>query len=121
MGSLLHILIVEDEPLVLEVLQATLEPAYRVSSVATISEARACLCTSHIDLALVDWGLPDGHGDIVAEFAEQRGVPTAIMSGHPAAGVDEPAAHSRPHLVKPFRVAELEVTIESVLKSTLRV
>ena len=68
---------------------------------------------------LVGWA--DGHGDIVAEFAEQRGVPTAIMSGHPAAGVDEPAAHSRPHLVKPFRVAELEVTIESVLKSTLRV
>ena len=120
MGSLLHILIVEDEPLVLEVLQATLEPAYRVSSVATISEARACLCTSHIDLALVDWGLPDGHGDIVAEFAEQRGVPTVIMSGHPV-NFDESTLHSRPHLMKPFSITDLEVKIESVLKCGSRV
>ena len=116
MGRRLHILIVEDEPLVLEVIQETLEAEYRVSSVGTIGEARACLCTSHIDLALVDWGLPDGHGDIVAEFAEQRGVPTVIMSGHPV-NFDDSTVHSRPHLMKPFGIADLEVKIESVLKS----
>jgi hypothetical protein len=33
MGSRFHILIVEDEPLIVEVLQATLELDYRVSSV----------------------------------------------------------------------------------------
>ena len=120
MGSRLHILIVEDQPLVSEVLQAMLEAEYRVSSVTTISEARACLRTSHIDLVLADWGLPDGHGDTVAEFAEHRGVPTVIMSGHPAS-MDGSTVHSRPHLMKPFRVAELERAIESVLKSGLHV
>jgi len=120
MGSRLHILIVEDQVLVSEVIQAMLEADYRVSSVATVSEARAFLRTSHIDLVLADWGLPDGHGDSVAEFAERCGVPTVIMSGHPASA-DESAVHSRPHLMKPFRVAELEVTIESALKSGLHV
>ena len=72
MGSRLHILIVEDQPLVSEVPQAMLEAKYRVSSVATVSEARACLRTSHIDLVLADWALPDGYGGAVAELAEQQ-------------------------------------------------
>ena len=97
-----------------------LEAKYRVSSVATVSEARACLRTSHIDLGLADWGLPDGYGGAVAEFAEQLGVPAVIMSGHPASA-DDLAVHSRPHLVKPFRAAELEVTIELTLKSAVHV
>jgi len=120
MGSRLHILIVEDQPLVSEVLQAMLEAEYRVSSVATVSEAHACLRTSHIDLVLADWGLPDGYGDAVAEFAEQLGVPAVIMSGHPASA-DDSAVHCRPHLMKPFRAAELEVTIKSTLKSAVHV
>jgi len=116
MGSRLHILIVEDEPLVLEVLQATLEADYRVSSVATIGEARACLRTSHIDLVLVDWGLPDGRGETLAEFAEELGVPAVMMSGHPA-GLQGSTGHSRPYLMKPFKVTELEAEIQSLLQS----
>jgi DNA-binding response OmpR family regulator len=56
MASRCHILVVEDEPSVLEVLQATLEESYRVSSVGTVGEACAFLRTSHVDLVLVDWG-----------------------------------------------------------------
>ena len=45
MASRFHILIVEDEPLVVEVLQATLDTEYRVSSVNTVGEALAFLRT----------------------------------------------------------------------------
>ena len=87
---------------------------------ATVSEAHACLRTSHIDLVLADWGLPDGYGDAIAEFAEQLGVPAVIMSGHPASA-DELTVHVRPHLMKPFRIADLEMMIESALKSAVHV
>ena len=60
MANGIHILIVEDEPLVLDVLQTMLETEYRVSSASTVEEAHAILRTSHIDLVLIDAVLPDG-------------------------------------------------------------
>jgi CheY-like chemotaxis protein len=49
-----HILIVEDDPLVVEVMVASLESDYHVSSVNTVAAALAFLRTSHVDVALID-------------------------------------------------------------------
>ena len=54
-----HILIAEDDPLVVDVMVAALELDYRVSSVNTVGAALAFLRTSHVDLVLVDTVLPD--------------------------------------------------------------
>jgi CheY-like chemotaxis protein len=54
MASRFRVLIVEDEPLVADVLQATLDSEYHVSSVNTVKEALAFLHTSHAD---VHWTL----------------------------------------------------------------
>jgi two-component system, OmpR family, catabolic regulation response regulator CreB len=114
MASRWHILIVEDEPSVLEVLQETLEESYRVSSVGTVGDACAFLRTSHVDLVLVDWGLPDGHGDVVAAYAETRNVAAIMMSGHPN-GMDGVQNNSRPYLMKPFGLKTLSATVSSAL------
>lgn len=115
MASRWHILVVEDEPSVLEVLQATLEESYRVSSVGTVGDACAFLRTSQVDLVLVDWGLPDGHGDVVAAYAETRDVAAIMMSGYPN-GMDGVQNDSRPYLMKPFGHATLSAAVSSVLE-----
>ena len=83
MASRFHILIVEDEPMIVEVLQAMLELEYRVSSVNTVDEALAFLRTSHVDAVLLDNVLPDGRGTEVACFADTLGTAVIEMSGYP--------------------------------------
>jgi DNA-binding response OmpR family regulator len=115
MASRRHILVVEDEPSVLEVLQATLEESYLVSSVGTVGDACAFLRTSHVDLVLVDWGLPDGHGDVVAAYAETRSVAAIMMSGYPN-GMDGMQNNNWPYLMKPFGLKALSATVSSALE-----
>ena len=62
MANGFHILIVEDEPFALDVLQTMLEAEYHVSSACTVEEAHAILRKSHIDVVLIDAVLPDGRG-----------------------------------------------------------
>ena len=82
MANGFHVLIVEDEPLVLDALKTTLETEYRVSSVRTIEEAYAILRTSRIDVALIDSVLPDGRGAEVTVRAERAGATVIEMTGY---------------------------------------
>jgi len=108
-----HILIVEDEPMVADVLQATLESTYRVNSVGTVQEALAFMQTSHVDVALVDSILPDGRGTDVISFAARVGTAVISMSGYPAdmAGVRS----DQRHLSKPFGAGVLLITVKETL------
>jgi DNA-binding NtrC family response regulator len=116
MGSRFHILIVEDEPLIVEVLQATLELDYRVSSVNSVGEALAFLRASHVDAVLLDNVLPDGRGTEVACFADQLGAAVIEMSGYPEV-MDDMQRSRRPHLFKPFKADALLSTLKSSLAS----
>jgi DNA-binding response OmpR family regulator len=115
MASRYHILVVDDEPLIVEILQASLEPDYRVSSASTVGEALAFLRTTHVDVALVDGKLPDGRGADVAALGNKLGVAVVLMSGHPQEMI-ELAESDCPHLLKPFQVDTLFSTIEEVLR-----
>ena len=114
MASRFHVLVVEDEPLVLDVIQATLEDSYLVSSAGTVEEANAILRTSHIDVALIDNVIPDGRGADVAIVAEEVGVTIIKMTGYSSESVDQDAS-GRPHLFKPFALNTLLSTVESAL------
>jgi DNA-binding response OmpR family regulator len=119
MEKYIHLLIVEDEPLVTDVLRETLEAEYCVSCAKTAAEAFALLRTSHIDIALVDSVLPDGRGGDVAEFAEKSGVAVIAMSGYP----QEIAAFEHcnaPHLQKPFGAFSLLSTVAAVVPAVRR-
>jgi CheY-like chemotaxis protein len=110
-GSL-HVLVVEDEPLVREALHETLQAQYDVSCASTVGEACEFLGRSRVDLVLVDSILPDGHGDDIATIADTLGVPTIAMSGYPPE-IDRP---DRPHLMKPFKANLLFSTIEAAIR-----
>jgi len=114
MGNRFHVLIVEDDPLVAEVLHATLVSDYSVSCANTVGEALAFLRTAHLDLVLVDSILPDGRGAQVVDFAESVGTAVIEMSGYPAemTGFER---SPRPHLGKPFGVDALLRIVDRVL------
>ena len=118
MAGRFHVLVVEDEPLVLEAIQTTLEEQYRVSSARTVGEAQAILRTSHIDVAIVDNVLPDGRGADVAVLADEVGVWVIEMTGYPQGSVDLDAS-DRPRLFKPFTLSTLLSTVESALHASV--
>ena len=83
MADRFHILIVEDDPLIVDIMVDSLESEFRVSSVNTVAAALAFLRTSHVDVALIDKILPDGRGTAVACFADGVGTAVIEMSGYP--------------------------------------
>src|SRR2546426_479919 len=116
MGGL-HILLVEDDPQVADVLEEALTEVYRTSRARTEREACGCLNSSRIDLIVLDRTLPDGKGEDVITLANRIGVPIIAMSGHPDE-IRNLERSGKPHLIKPFGVATLLSGIESVLATT---
>jgi DNA-binding NtrC family response regulator len=99
MASRCHVLIVGDDPLIVDVVVASLELEYRVSSVNTVGAALAYLRTSHVDVALIDKILPDGRGTEVACCADGFGTAVIEMSGYPQE-MDHLEHSARPHLAQ---------------------
>jgi DNA-binding response OmpR family regulator len=112
----LHILLVEDDPQVADVLAEALTEIYRTSRARTEREACACLNSSRIGLIVLDRGLPDGRGENLIAMAERIGVPIVAMSGYPDE-IRNLEESGRPHLIKPFGVTAFLARIELVLNS----
>jgi DNA-binding NtrC family response regulator len=106
----LNVLIVEDGPLVMDVLRSVLDDDYQVSCATTVAEALACLSTSVVDL------LPDGRGNAVAKVAATLGKATIRMSGHPS---ENAGIQKAPCLMKPFGAELLLREVRSALKPRL--
>ena len=77
------ILLVEDEAVVRDMIRGALEREYDVLEASTYSEALRQL-THHIDLALVDYSLPDGDGfEVLKAVREARpSLPFILMTGY---------------------------------------
>jgi len=112
-----RILVVEDEPLVSEIIAAALEDTYATTIVDTAEKAIAQLRTGTFRLMLLDCTLPDGSEvDLIPE-ADSAGTAVILMSGDPArmaALTDRP----RPFLQKPFALSGLLDAVETVLAAT---
>ena len=79
------VLIVDDEPDLLELVSLTLSRmSLETRTAADVATARRLLKTEHFDLCLTDMRLPDGDGlDLVAWIQENRpGVPAAVITAH---------------------------------------
>jgi DNA-binding NtrC family response regulator len=118
MDSRFHVLIVEDDPAIVEVLTAVLESQYHVDSANTVEEALAFLRTSHVDVVLADRVLPDGRASNVASLAEDLGAAVIEMSGN-AQDRDGLERTKRPYLDKPFGMQALLSTIGDALNNNL--
>ncbi|HEX4368122.1 MAG TPA: response regulator [Rhodopila sp.] len=112
-----HILVVEDDPLVSEIIVAALDDTYATTVVETAGAAMDRLRLGGIRLMLLDCTLPGGIGDDLLPEADQRGSAVILMSGDPgrAQRLSDPP---RPFLLKPFSLGSLMSMVEKVLTET---
>jgi DNA-binding response OmpR family regulator len=106
-------LVVEDDPLVSEVVVDALDGLYETSRAETAAAALERLRAGGIDAMLLDCTLPGGLDPHLVPTADRSGVPVILMSGHP--DMVERVAGVRPFILKPFSLSALLATIERVV------
>ncbi len=114
MTGMSHILVVEDEPLVRDVVVDALDGLYETSHAENSAAAMARLRSGGVDAMLLDCTLPGGLDPALVPMADQSGVPVILMSGHPDMMERVPGAR-RPCIQKPFSLSALLDTIERVV------
>jgi two-component system, OmpR family, response regulator len=111
-----HILVVEDDPLVSEVVLDALEDLYQTSCAETAAAALERLRAGGIDAMLLDCTLPGGLDPLLVPMADDAGVPVILMSGHPDIMERVPGA-GRPFILKPFSLTSLLTTVQRVVQA----
>ncbi|MEZ5215854.1 MAG: response regulator transcription factor [Ilumatobacteraceae bacterium] len=116
----MHVLLVEDDDGVAVPLAHGLQrEGHGVDRARTAAEALFEFGRNHVDLVLLDLGLPDGDGlDVCREIRAISDVPLIILTardGEPqrVAGLD---AGADDYVVKPFGVGELAARIRAVAR-----
>jgi DNA-binding response OmpR family regulator len=118
-GAGQHLLIVAGEPDVADLLSTTLELAgYAVGVVGTAAEAPARLAEQRFDLVVLDASLPD-----VADLGRDRPAlvhrpPVLVLIEYDSLDqlVPELGLGERDYVTKPFRVAEVLVRVQVLLR-----
>lgn len=109
------ILVVDDEPAIVDLLRDVLDEAgYRVAVAHDGAEALATVEQLDPDVVLSDVAMPRMTGLELADRLIPLGVPVVLMS----AAVPAAAQPSVPFLVKPFDLDELLDAVAAVVQST---
>jgi two-component system alkaline phosphatase synthesis response regulator PhoP len=119
-----HILLVEDEPLMADLVRLNLEHAdLSVEHAATGPDALSALRRARFDLVVLDLMLPGIDGFEVAREARARGFIAPILMltarGETAAKVTGLDAGADDYLVKPFAMPELLARVRALLRRTV--
>ncbi|MBY0475569.1 MAG: sigma-54 dependent transcriptional regulator [Nitrosomonas sp.] len=115
-----RILVVDDEPDIIELLELTLaRMGMEVSSATCISDAKALLQSHQFQLCLTDMRLPDGNGLELVKYISQHcaDVPSAVITAY---GTTENAvaalkAGAFDYLPKPVSLKQLRDLVKSAL------
>ena len=112
-----RILVIEDEPLIAQMIEEMLQEAgYRVSGVAhTMAMARQEFLKSNFDAVLLDINIGGRYQPEIADFLQDRGVPFAFVSGYDYFIV--PRHQMVPILQKPFTAVDLRALLEELVGS----
>ncbi len=115
------VLVVDDEPDLLELLELTLSRmGLDTERAATVAEAVALLERESFDLCLTDMRLPDGEGLRVVEHINQHGldVPVAVITAFGSAenAVAALKAGAFDYLAKPVALEQLRALVKQALK-----
>lgn len=112
-----RILVVEDEALIALWIAEILEGsgALVIGPVGSAAEALALLKRESVDGAVLDYKMPDGTTEPVADLLAAHGVPFVFATGY-YHGPVMPAYAGRPRLEKTFGEEELLAAITSVLR-----
>ena len=119
----MHILIVEDDPVVADVLGMTLEEAGHFQSTAhNIETALAELKHHNVDAVLLDINLPDGDGTRLARLIRKNHIPVPILVVSGNASTDDKiaalGAGADGYLTKPFDRFELLANLDAIMRRT---
>lgn len=116
----LHILVVDDEPSLIDVLQPVLEAAgYRITAAPDGRSAMAAIEAVEFDLILLDLGLPDIDGkSLLQRVRLDQEVPIIVVSARhqeaeKIAALDEGADD---YVNKPFEIGELMARIRAAVR-----
>jgi DNA-binding NtrC family response regulator len=110
-----HVLVVDDDPLILEIVARALTARQvRVSTARRVSVARDVLARQVIDLVVTDARMPGETGLVLAEKAEELGIACIIMSGDPEWAAEHGIA-PRQYLAKPFDLPTLMALVQAAL------
>ncbi|MCC7325375.1 MAG: sigma-54-dependent Fis family transcriptional regulator [Burkholderiales bacterium] len=115
------VLVVDDEPDLLELLELTLSRmGLDTSRAETVGEALRLLDKESFDLCLTDMRLPDGEGLRVVEHINQKGldVPVAVITAFGSAenAVAALKAGAFDYLAKPVALEQLRALVKQALK-----
>lgn len=111
-----RILVVEDEPIVAMTLQDMLSDlGYEVAGpAARVPAALALVAAGGLDAAILDVNMGDGDSYSVAAALRERGIPYLFATGYGRQGI-EPGHEDVPVLQKPYREAQVEAAIDTIL------
>jgi len=115
------ILVVDDEPDLLELLELTLtRMGLDTTRAESVGEAIRTLDSEPFDLCLTDWRLPDGEGIRVVEHINQKGldVPVAVITAYGSTenAVAALKAGAFDYLAKPVALEQLRALVKQALK-----
>ncbi len=116
-----RVLLVDDEPDLLELLELTLSRmGLDTTRAENVTEAIALLDTESFDLCLTDMRLPDGTGLRVVEHINQKGLdlPVAVITAYGSAenAVAALKAGAFDYLAKPVALEQLRALVKQALK-----
>lgn len=116
-----RILVVEDEPLVRDLVALNLGHAgYDVSTASSFPEGWAALSAGNIDLAILDVMLPGGDGMALTKKAREAGLTFPILlltaRGETTAKVRGLDVGADDYVTKPFDVPELLARVRALLR-----
>ena len=116
----IRVLVVEDEYLVAVLIEDMLESAGCVVTgpISRIPEALDAVDHDTYDAALLDINLGGERVDPVAQALTNRNVPFVFVTGYGATGLPGEFAE-RPHICKPFRMADLLGTLSGLVKPAM--
>ena len=119
----MHILVVEDDSIVADILGMTVKEAWHFKPTAnTIETALFKLRYNQIDTVLPDINLPDGDGTRLARLIRKNHMPVPILVVSGNSGIDDKIAALGAgvdgYLTKPFDRYELVATRETIIRRT---
>lgn len=116
-GSPQRVLLVEDEPAIIELINEMLEDlSCKVVAIASRLEDAVTLAREiDVDLAILDVRLQGQHSEAVARILQSRDIPFIFATGYRTSEIDQ-EFQAVPALPKPFQTADLARAIGLALK-----
>jgi two-component system, OmpR family, response regulator len=120
-----HLLVVDDEPGITELLSTTLDLAgYRVSTARTGRDALTAVEHDRPDMVILDVMLPDMDGFTVCRRLSERGLDTPVLFLTARASIEDTVTGLRiggdDYVTKPFHVLELLARVHALLRRSGR-